>query len=129
MNRSDARKILMQAVFQMEARDSDDVELVKTLIPEGESDKNQLEYIYDNFRNIDENLENIDKAIDENAEKWNTRRMPKADLAIARVAVGETLYGDTPKAVAINEAVELAKEFGGEGSPKFINGLLGKILK
>ena len=129
MKRTTARELLMQAVFQMEARDSDDIGLVKGLIPEGESDRNQLEYIYDNFRIIDEHLEDIDKLIDENAEKWSIKRMPKADLAIARVAVGESLYGDTPGSVAINEAVEMAKKFGGNDSAKFINGLLGKILK
>ena len=57
MKRTTARELLMQAVFQMEARDSDDIGLVKGLIPEGESDKNQLEYIYDNFRIIDEHLD------------------------------------------------------------------------
>lgn len=129
MNRSKAREILMQAVFQMDARGTADERLLESLINESGAEKDQEEFIRKNFRLIAENLDEIDERINEHAQKWSTGRMPKADLAILRVAVGEAGFGDTPKAVAINEAVELAKDFGGEGSPKFINGLLGKILK
>lgn len=128
MKRNDARQLLMQAVFQMEARGSGDPELLDLVLAEHKVTGNNEEYIKENFLNIVKHLDEIDELIDENADKWNSKRMPKADLAIARTAIGECKYGDTPKAVAINEAVELAKEFGGEGSSSFINGLLGKIL-
>lgn len=52
----------------------------------------------------------------------------KVDLAILRVILFEAKYKDTPKKVLINEAVELAKELGTESSPKFVNGVLGKLL-
>lgn len=56
--------------------------------------------------------------------------MPKTDLAIARVATAEILYmDDIPDSVAINEAVDLAKKYGGQGSSKFINGILGHITR
>ena len=129
MNRSKAREVLMQAVFQMDARNTSDERLLKPLMEESGVTKDHEEYIRTNFHLIADHLDEIDTMINEHAEKWKTSRMPKADLAVLRVAVGEGKFGDTPKAVAINEAVELAKEFGGEGSPKFINGLLGKILK
>lgn len=128
MKRNEARALLMQAVFQMEARGTSDLELVDLVLSEHKLSGQNEAYIKENFLNIVKHIEEIDTLIDENADKWNSKRMPKADLAIARTAIGECKYGDTPKAVTINEAVELAKEYGGEGSPSFINGLLGKIL-
>ena len=129
MNRSRAREILMKAVFQMDARESKDASLLNNLLDEEKCDTRSREFILMNFHLITVNLDEIDRKIDEGAEKWDSRRMPKADLAIVRVAVGEACYGDTPKAVAINEAVELAKKYGEDNSAKFINGLLGKIIK
>ena len=129
MNRSKAREILMKAVFQMDARGSKDKSLLNNLLEEGKCDNKSREFIIMNFHLITVNLDEIDRKIDEGAEKWDSKRMPKADLAIVRVAVGEACYGDTPKAVAINEAVELAKKYGEDNSAKFINGLLGKIIK
>jgi N utilization substance protein B len=129
MNRNDARKVLMQAVFEMDARGWADEVKIEPLLEEYGRDSLQEEYIVKNLKNTADNLEEIDRMIDLCAEKWDSKRMPKADLAIVRTAIAESCYGDTPKAVAINEAVELAKEFGGEKSPKFINGLLGKVLK
>ena len=59
---------------------------------------------------------------------WKTKRMSKVDLTILRLAVYEMLFDpDVPTGVAINEAVELAKQFGGDDSSAFINGILGKI--
>ena len=56
--------------------------------------------------------------------------MSKTDLALIRVAVGEILFADdVPAAVAINEAVNLAKDYGTEQSPKFVNGVLAKVSK
>ena len=59
---------------------------------------------------------------------WKTSRMGKVDLTILRLASYEVLFDeDVPGKVAINEAVELAKKFGGDESPAFINGVLGKV--
>ena len=61
------------------------------------------------------------------AKGWKTGRMGKAELAILRLAVYEMKYDeDVPVKVAINEAVELAKKFGGDESPAFVNGILGE---
>ena len=68
--------------------------------------------------------------IDSASEGWNASRMAKPDLAIIRVAVGEMLSSDdVPRAVAINEAVNLAKDYGTDRSPKFVNAVLAKIEK
>lgn len=73
------------------------------------------------------NIEQIDKIIDENSEKWDIKRIDKVDLAILRLAIYEILFDDVPKRVAINEAVELAKEYSSEKSYRFINAVLAKI--
>ena len=73
---------------------------------------------------IDERLESI-------SENWSVCRMPIMDRTILRLALFEMLYvDDVPTSVSINEAVELAKEFGGEDdSPRFVNGMLGRVAR
>ena len=79
---------------------------------------------------VQNNLESIDKEIADAAVGWTIERMPKVDISIIRNAVYEMLFAEeTPIPVAINEAVELAKVYCDERSPKFINGLLGKIAR
>ena len=74
-------------------------------------------------------LAEIDEAIDAVAEGWKTGRMGKVDLTLIRLAVYEMKYDeDVPVGVAINEAVELAKKYGTDESPAFINGVLAKLV-
>ena len=71
----------------------------------------------------------IDKLIEKAAPAWPINNLNKIDLAILRLAVYELENGDTPPKVIIDEAVELAKEYGAESSSSFINGVLGTIYK
>ena len=71
----------------------------------------------------------IDKLIRGAAPQWPLEKLNKIDLAVLRLAVYELENGDTPPKVVIDEAVELAKEFGSESSSSFINGVLGTIYK
>ncbi len=74
--------------------------------------------------------EKIDQNISRSAPKWPIKKINKIDLAILRLAVYELMYEPKiPAKVAINEAVELAKDFGGENSPSFINGVLGDVYE
>ena len=76
-----------------------------------------------------EKLTELDTAINETAEGWTTRRMGKVELTILRLALFEIRYDEeVPDKVAINEAVELAKKFGGDESPAFVNGILAKLV-
>ena len=71
----------------------------------------------------------LDAAIDETAKGWSTRRMGKVELTILRLALFEIRFDEeVPDKVAINEAVELAKKFGGDESPAFVNGILAKLV-
>ena len=71
----------------------------------------------------------IDIMIDEKAKGWKTSGMGKVELTILRLAVYEMLFDeDVPATVAINEAVEIAKKFGGDDTPAFVNGILAKVV-
>ncbi len=79
-------------------------------------------------KKVIKNLSQIDKMIKDSAPSWPIDKLNKIDLAILRLAVFELIYeDDTPPKVIIDEAVELAKEFGGEASSSFVNGVLGSI--
>lgn len=91
-------------------------------------DENVRELMKEKFFHILENVEEIDGTLNEYSRGWKTNRMNRVDLAALRLAVYEMKYdNDVPVGVAINEAVELAKSFGGEDSGSFVNGVLGKI--
>lgn len=74
-------------------------------------------------------LPKIDKMIEEAAPMWPIEKLNRIDLSILRLAVYEMTNTKTPPKVVIDEAVELAKEFGSENSPSFVNGVLGTIYK
>ncbi|QLG69384.1 MAG: Transcription termination protein NusB [Candidatus Woesebacteria bacterium] len=80
-------------------------------------------------KDILDKREEIDKLISESAPLWPIDKLNKIDLAILRLAVYEMLTEDAPPKVIIDEAVELAKEFGSENSASFVNGVLGFIYQ
>lgn len=87
------------------------------------------EYLKERAKAVAEKAEEIDESINQVAKGWKTGRMSKTDLSILRLAVYEMKYDDRiPVSVAINEAVELAKKFGSDESPAFVNGILAKLV-
>ena len=85
-------------------------------------------YLKKRYAKVHEHIAEIDAILDRTARGWSTDRFASADLAILRVACYEMLFDDDiPEGVAINEAVEIAKIYGGDDSPSFINGILGNI--
>lgn len=82
------------------------------------------------FEGVDSKIEELDEVINAYSKGWKTNRLPKVNLAILRLAIYEIKYvDDVPASVAINEAVELAKKYSGEGDYSFINGILGSVAK
>ena len=114
----------MQAVFQMEAQnDFENPDMEQYL--SRKSLGGQKMYVETLLKTVASNIEKIDETINANSEGWPTVRMAKVDLAIVRVATAEILFmEEVPAAVAINEAVNMAKVFGTDQSAKFINGIL-----
>ena len=98
-----------------------------TLYLEELSEKDQ-EYMRAKYNHVLEHLGEIDTILNETSKGWKTKRMSRVDLNALRLAVYELKFDeDVPTGVAINEAVELAKRFGGDTSGSFVNGILGKI--
>jgi N utilization substance protein B len=136
MKRSELRENIFKLLFRVEFNGKEEMKEQVSLyfddIPvEGSStisEKNQ-KYIQDKYHAIVEKLEEIDKEIEEVSDGWQISRMGKVELTIIRLALYEIRYDDdVPTGVAINEAVELAKKFGGEDAPSFINGILAKMV-
>ena len=141
MSRRELREQIFKFIFRVEFNDREEMPEQEQFFfenLEAEAQENELPrisetdaaYISDKGNRILEKLDEIDTMINTRAKGWTTQRMGKVDLTILRLAVYEIIFDkDVPTSVAINEAVELAKKFGGDDSPAFINGILGKIGK
>lgn len=129
MTRRALREQVFMMLFRVEFHDTEEMTEQVDLFDEAEecSEKDK-EYILTKFNNILEKIDEIDAAINEVSKGWKTKRMGKVDLTLIRLAVYEMKYEeDIPVKVAINEAVELAKQYGTEESPAFVNGVLAKL--
>lgn len=129
--RSEARCAAFTQIFQMNQH-KDDMEVIMDellkAIPECEDN---LGYIQSVINGVSEREDELKKIISANIKKgWTYNRLSKAAQSILKLAVYEMKYvDDVPPKVAINEAVELAKKYGDDNDPVFINGLLGSIYK
>lgn len=131
MNRSKSREEAMKLLFEMMINKNSMEEVIEIYL-EGDEDKSgiDMEYVQKLIRGVFENTEAIDKKIEENLVNWKINRLSKVNLAILRISTYEMLYdADIPKAVAINEGIELAKKYSDDKSVKFVNGVLDKINK
>ena len=87
------------------------------------------DYIKNICLTIEENNEMINSLINSNAKNWSVDRIAKVDLAILKLAIAEIIViDDIPQKVSVNEAIELAKIYCDDKSPKFINGILGSVI-
>ncbi|HHX17859.1 MAG TPA: transcription antitermination factor NusB [Clostridium sp.] len=130
MGRRASREMAMKLLYQIEIRKDSIEEQIETALAEHKFKKENLEYINDVLYGVLENKEGIDKAIEKHSKGWKLSRISKVDLSILRLAIYEIVFRkDIPLNVSINEAVELAKNYSGEESGAFINGILGKIKK
>lgn len=129
MTRRALREQIFKMLFRVEFHDAEEMKEQAVLFDEEESySEKDKEYITKKFENIVEKITEIDAAVNEVAKGWKTTRMGKVDLTIIRLAVYEMKYEeDIPVKVAINEAVELAKQYGTDDSPAFVNGILAKL--
>ena len=131
MTRREIREQVFKMLFRVEFYNQEEMSEQIALCEDDacswkEKDKT---YIFEKVEKISEKLEEIDAKINEVSEGWKTGRMGKVDLTLIRLAVYEMLYEeDVPAKVAINEAVELAKQYGTDNSTSFVNGLLAKLV-
>jgi len=112
----------------MELNPSDGQSSVQQFSGDARSDFDAVDFAEDLVEGVVTNQSIIDRTIEEKSKNWSKSRMPKVDLSILRMATYELLLRtDIPKNVTINEAIEVAKKFGTEESPAFINGILDEI--
>ena len=134
MNRSETRKVAFEFLYSLELQKLDKSEYeeqIDLFLEANDIIENKVkEYITDVTYGIEENREQIIEQINaELSEKWEMSRLSKVSIAILKLAVYEIIYKKLPYKVVINEAVELAKSYGDDNAPSFINGILASVVK
>jgi len=131
MNRSKARDMAFKFLYQVEVQKENNEDVVNLFFENNEvTDKEAQKYISDIASGVDKNLNEITSAIEKNLKQdWKIDRISKVTLAILKLAIYEILYTKTPFKVVINEAVELAKKYGEDTAPQFVNGILASVVK
>lgn len=134
-NRHLSRSIAMQSLYEWDFKGKEPKQLkevvdcnIKEFGPGIEEDA----FIWQIVNGVVENLSKLDKIIEKSAPEWPLDQITIVDRNVLRIGLYELLFGkreEVPPKVAINEAIELAKTFGGESSGKFINGVLGTVYR
>ncbi len=127
--RHKARRIALMALFEWSFLSKDPQEKAKKLLQEFEKTADH-DLALSLIAGVVRNIETIDKIIETSAPEWPLDQVSKIDLAIIRIAIYEILIKkEVPPKVAIDEAVELGKEYGSETSGSFVNGVLGTVME
>ncbi len=134
MSRREQREHIFKLLFLLEFYRGEELnsqaELYMDEVEEVSLSEEDRTYILDKFHKTEEVLPQIDEKLTVSSTGWKLIRMNKVDLAILRLGTYEALYDeDIPVGVALNEAVELAKKYGGDDSSSFVNGVLAKVVK
>lgn len=126
--RSKARQVAIQMLYQMDLNADVTVDAVKSMIDQQLEDEALQQFAWQLFSGTMEARAQIDDRIESIAENWSLTRMPVTDRNIIRMGTFEMLSLGTPASVAIDEAIELAKRFGTDQSPQFVNGILDQLV-
>lgn len=128
------RSVVLQSLYEWDFFDKKE-DFIKTLernLQEFAPGIDEPEFAWQIAKGLVEHLTKIDEIIEKAAPQWPIDQIPNIDRNILRIGLYELLYAnkeEVPPKVAINEAIELAKNYGGENSSKFINGVLGTVYK
>ena len=124
--RSKARKRALDVLYESAQRGTDPMVTLRDRL--AQSDPPVPEYAVHLVEGVVAHRERIDELLATYAEEWTLERMPPVDLAVLRIGLYELLYrDDVPDGVALSEAVNLAAELSTDESPRFVNGLLGRL--
>ena len=128
LTRSDLRKNIMTILYQINVYKANKIDYnIDDVIKEVNPIDN--EFVKDMVYGVITNIEEIDKIANKNLNKWTIDRLGNTDQAILRMGIFEILYMDTPDVVAINEAVELAKNYSDDDVKNMINAVLDNVYK
>ncbi|MBU4030834.1 transcription antitermination factor NusB [Patescibacteria group bacterium] len=134
-NRHLSRSIAMQSLYEWDFKGKNDSKLkefVERNIEEFGPGLEDCDFVWQIINGVVKNIEKLDKIIEKSAPEWPIDQITIVDRNVLRIGLYELLFGnreEVPPKVAINEAIELAKSFGGESSGKFINGVLGTVYR
>lgn len=128
MDRTSARAAAMKLLYEWEmgGDGGEDTRIGMLEIQPGEKETDYMEKL---VSGVQENVQEIDRVIEKYAVDWKLDRMMRVDLTILRLAVFELNYTDIAQAVAVNEALELARAFSTPEAVSFVNGVLGSLLR
>lgn len=127
--RRQARMVALQTLYEYDMVHHDPLEILQRHAEERNLHAKVVEYAQELAEGVCKHLADIDAHIQSAAREWPLQQMARVDKNILRLAIYEILFNNTvPAKAAINEAVELAKLFGGNTSSRFINGVLGTIF-
>lgn len=127
--RENAFKLIFEIPFFSAERCSERLDFFFEKLDESIS-KDDRQYIVDVVTQCFDNLSDIDASISANLKNWKIDRLSKVDLSVLRLAAAEIMYIDSiPAKVSVNEAVNIAKMYGDDNSPAFINGVLAQLVK
>ena len=130
MTRREAREIAMQILFQVKVGDIDPEEAFRRTTASANWTETTLEFTRSLVFGTLAHLEELDKIISEISKGWRLERIANVDMTLIRMALYEIFYEENiPLNVSANEAIEIAKIFGGEESSKFVNGIVGKVVE
>ena len=134
MTRRKVREVIFKKLYELEITGEENIPdgcIYGDTFGEGiRADEAESRYISEKAGAVISQKKDIDECIEEASNGWKVSRMSRVDLSILRLAVYEMLYDeDIPTGVAVNEAVEIAKEYGTDDSASFINGILGNISR
>ncbi|PIV12684.1 MAG: transcription antitermination factor NusB [Candidatus Nealsonbacteria bacterium CG03_land_8_20_14_0_80_36_12] len=129
-----SRSIAMQSLYEWDfyGKKEDLKKVIEKNIKEFGPGLEDVEFVWQLVEGVVKYLSQIDKIIEKAAPQWPVGQIMTVDRNVLRIGLYELLYGnkkEVPPKVAINEAIELAKTFGGENSSKFVNGVLGTVFK
>ena len=128
--RSKARKRALDILFEADQRGLDPLKLIADRLARGNEGFVLPEYSITLVQGVMDNSERIDELLATYSHGWTIDRMPAVDRAVLRLGTWELLFNeDVPDAVAIDEAVDLARSLSTDDSPGFVNGLLGRLLE
>jgi N utilization substance protein B len=126
--RSKARKRAVDLLYEADVRGENPTQLLAERL--AQADPPVPDYAVELVEGVVGNIERIDTVLGEHSERWAVERMPPVDRAVLRLALYELIVReDVPDAVVIDEAVELAKSLSTDESPRFVNGVLGRVLR
>ncbi len=124
-----ARSLALEVLYEAEMAHRHPLSVLERRLTEAQYPPDVADFARGLITGVAEHRESLDDTLAAHAPGWPLSQISPVDASLLRLAILELGHGDVPRKVAINEAVELAKRYGGESSPRFVNGVLGAVVR